>query len=295
MSASASSSSRPWRGLVVVRVVGDDLDAQPLQAPSQRPGDGTETDQACRPPRHLPRPEPLVGDRAVAKHLARPDIRVGGQQVAGGPEKQGERHFRDGVGVAAGGVEHRDARTRWRRRRRRCSGRRGSRRWPAAAGRTPGRSPNHSRRQAHPRSPTRRVRPAARRCRSEAASARSTGRRPRRQARAACRNRDHAMEPSPGPEVASRLIMLAYGDPRVSQRASQSASTSAPPPSKPWPPTRTVAWWPGHEFLTGSGCLPPTASSTTPTRRGGGARWPPWPNSAGPTRSPSRSRPWCRR
>ena len=126
-------------GLVVVRVVGDDLDAQPLQAPSQRPGDGAETDQPGRLPRHLPRPEPLVGDRAVAKHLALPHIRVGGQQVAGGREKQGERHFGDGVGVAAGGVEHRDARARWRRRRRRCSGRRGSRRWPEAAGRTPGR------------------------------------------------------------------------------------------------------------------------------------------------------------
>ena len=97
-------------GLVVVRVVGDDLHAQPLQPPSQRPADRAEPDQPGGLPGDLPGPEPLVGDRAVAKHLAGPDIRVGGQQVAGRREQQGERHLGDGVGVAARGVQHRDAR-----------------------------------------------------------------------------------------------------------------------------------------------------------------------------------------
>src|SRR6476660_1526590 len=31
---------------------------------------------------------------------------------------------------------------------------------------------------------------------------------------------------------------------------------------------RMAGWWPGHEFRTSSGCLPPTVLSTTPTRRG---------------------------
>ena len=126
-------------GLVVVRVVRDDVEPESFETPLQGPGDGAEPDQAGGLPGHLPRPEPLVGDRAVAKRLARPDIRVGGYQVAGGREKQGDRHLGDGVGIAAGGVEHRDAR---------FGGTgdvdvvrvaAGRRRWPAAASRIPGR------------------------------------------------------------------------------------------------------------------------------------------------------------
>ena len=51
--------------------------------------------------------EPLVGDGAVAKHLAGPDIRVGGQHVTGGREQQRDGHLGDRVGVAARRVQHR--------------------------------------------------------------------------------------------------------------------------------------------------------------------------------------------
>ena len=57
-------------GLVVVRVVGDDRDAESSQPPSQRPADGAETHQAGRLSGDLTAAEPLVGDRSVAKHLA---------------------------------------------------------------------------------------------------------------------------------------------------------------------------------------------------------------------------------
>ena len=73
--------------LVVVRVIGNDVDAQPRQSPPQRASDRAETDQACCSSRHLPRPESLVGERAVAKYLALSDIRVGAQHVAGGREE----------------------------------------------------------------------------------------------------------------------------------------------------------------------------------------------------------------
>ncbi len=58
--------------------------------------------------RHLPRPETLVGNRAVAKHLAGPDVGVGANQMTGGGEQQGDRHLGDRVGVAARRVQHRD-------------------------------------------------------------------------------------------------------------------------------------------------------------------------------------------
>ena len=136
-----------------------------------------------RSPRHLPRPEPLIGDGAVAKHLARPDIRVGGQHVAGDREEQGECHLGDGVGIAARGVEHRDARR---------GGAGDVDVVRVAAGGRDGPQRQVEYRAAHRitlhdkhirvlrRRP---ARPAARRCRSAAASARSTGRRPRRPAR----------------------------------------------------------------------------------------------------------------
>ena len=110
MSASASSSSRLWRASSLYGSQAMTLTPEPFEAPLQCPGDGAEPDEACGLSGHLPRPEPLVGDRAVAKRLARPHIRVGRQQVAGGPEEQRDRHLGDGVGIAAGRVQHRDAR-----------------------------------------------------------------------------------------------------------------------------------------------------------------------------------------
>ena len=95
-------------GLVVVRVVGDDRDAQPGQPPPQRPADGAEAHQAGRSPGDFAGAEPLVGDGSVAKHLAGPHIRVGGQQVTGGREQQRDGHLGDRVGVAARGVQNRD-------------------------------------------------------------------------------------------------------------------------------------------------------------------------------------------
>ena len=59
--------------------------------------------------RHLPGPEPLVGDRAVAEHLAGAHVVVGGEEVTGDGEQQTDRQLGHAVGVAAGRVEHRDA------------------------------------------------------------------------------------------------------------------------------------------------------------------------------------------
>ena len=94
-------------GLGVERVVGDDRDAEPLQPPPQRQPDRAEADQSGRSPRDFVCAEPLVGDGAVAKHLAGPDVRVGGQHVTGGREQQRNGHLGDRVGVAARGVQHR--------------------------------------------------------------------------------------------------------------------------------------------------------------------------------------------
>ena len=97
-------------GLVVVRVVGDDRHAEPLQPPPQGTRDGAEAHQPRGSAGDLPCPESLVGNGAVAKHLPGSDIRVGGQHVAGGGEQQCDRHFRDRIGVAPGCVQHRYAR-----------------------------------------------------------------------------------------------------------------------------------------------------------------------------------------
>ena len=83
--------------------------AQPGQPPLQRAADGTETHQPGGAPGEFGAPEPLIGDGAVAKHLPGPDVGVGGQQVTGGREQQGDRHLGDRVGVAARRVQHRDA------------------------------------------------------------------------------------------------------------------------------------------------------------------------------------------
>ena len=96
-------------GFVVVRVVRDDPHAQPGQPPPQRPADGAEAHQPGGESGDLPAAEPLIGDAAVAKHVAAADIRVGGQQVAGGGQQQRHRHLGDRVGVAGRGVQHRDA------------------------------------------------------------------------------------------------------------------------------------------------------------------------------------------
>ena len=144
------------------------------------------TSPAVRPASSA-RPEPLVGDGAVAKHLAGPDVRVGGQQVTGGREQQGERHLGDGVGVAARRVEHRDPGVR---RARDVDVVR------VAAGRGDG-----PQRQFEHRAATESLSTTSTSAVSRAeplgqllgavdpqrASARSTGRRPRRRARAACR------------------------------------------------------------------------------------------------------------
>ncbi len=72
--------------------------------------DRAEAHEPGRQPRDLPGPEALVGDGAVAEHLAGADVRVGGQHVASGRKEQGDRHLGDRVGVAAGRMQHRDAR-----------------------------------------------------------------------------------------------------------------------------------------------------------------------------------------
>ena len=219
MSASVEQLLEAVAGLVVVGVVGDDRDAQPRQPPPQRPADGAQAHQACGSPGDFAAAEPLIGDGAVAKHLAGPDIGVGGQQVAGGREQQRDGHLGDGVGIAARRVQNRDPRRPLRRQCRRCWDHRGWTRSPAAGARTPARRPNRIPPQQHRRLLRWHARPAARRCRSATASCRSTGRRPHRPAGAACRNPARAAGPSPGHAVSgSRLPMLAYGDARVTRR-----------------------------------------------------------------------------
>jgi xylulokinase len=95
-------------GLVVVRVAGDDVQAQTGKPPLDRLTDRAEADQPGGAPGDLPGPEALVGNGAVAKHVAGPHISVGGQQVPGGGQQQRYRHLGDRVGVAGRGVQHRN-------------------------------------------------------------------------------------------------------------------------------------------------------------------------------------------
>ena len=83
--------------------------AEPLEPPSRRPPDGAEADEARRPAGDLPAAEALVRDRAVPVHLARAHVPVGGHEVPGDGEQQGDGHLGDAVGVAAGRAQHRDA------------------------------------------------------------------------------------------------------------------------------------------------------------------------------------------
>ena len=122
-------------GVGRVRVVRDDAHAEPLEPPLRRPADRAEPDDADGAARELPGPEALVGDRAVAPDLALAHVRVGPDDAAVHREEQPDGDLGHGVGVAARGAQHRDARGRWRRGCRRWSGRRGTSR-----SRTSGRS-----------------------------------------------------------------------------------------------------------------------------------------------------------
>ena len=109
MSACLEQLVEAVAGLVVVRVVGDDRDAEPGQPPPQGPADGAEAHQARRPPGDLAAAEPLVGDGAVAKHLAGADIGVGGAARDGWPRTAARRPSRRprrhcGPGVCRTGI-----------------------------------------------------------------------------------------------------------------------------------------------------------------------------------------------
>ena len=98
------------RGVVGVRVVGDDAHAEPFEPPLRGAADRAEADEARGPPRELPRPEPLVGDRAVAVDLALAHVEVGAHDAAVHREQQRDGELGDGVGVAARRPQHGDAR-----------------------------------------------------------------------------------------------------------------------------------------------------------------------------------------
>ena len=57
--------------------------AEALEPPPHGPADGAEADQPGGPARQLPGPEALVGDRAVAVHLALAHVAVGGHDAGG--------------------------------------------------------------------------------------------------------------------------------------------------------------------------------------------------------------------
>ena len=63
----------------------------PRSATSARAPDGTEADDAGGAPRDLPRAVALVGDRAVAVHLALAHIGVGGHDACGSPRTAARR------------------------------------------------------------------------------------------------------------------------------------------------------------------------------------------------------------
>ena len=110
-------------GLVVVRVVGDDRDAQSGQPPSQRPADGAETHQAGRPAGDLTAAEALVGDRSVAKHLAGPTSASAGSKWRVAANSSATAISATASALRPGVCRTRESR-RWRRRCRRCSGHR---------------------------------------------------------------------------------------------------------------------------------------------------------------------------
>src|SRR5206468_10223629 len=70
---------------------------------------GAETDEPGGLSGQLPRAEALVGDGAVGENALGAHVVVGGQDVAGGGEEQGDGELGDGVGVAPRRVEHGDA------------------------------------------------------------------------------------------------------------------------------------------------------------------------------------------
>ncbi|CFR82214.1 Uncharacterised protein [Mycobacterium tuberculosis] len=96
-------------GVVAVRIVRDDPQAQPGQPPAHRATDGTQAHQPGSQPGDFGTAEPLIGDGAVAKDVAGPHICVRGNQVPGDGQQQGHRHLGDSVGVASRGVQHRYA------------------------------------------------------------------------------------------------------------------------------------------------------------------------------------------
>ena len=91
-----------------------------------------QADEAGGAAGELPAAEALVGDRAVAVHLALAHVAVGGHEVAGDGEQQADGQLGHAVGVAARAPGAPGCPWRWRRRRRRWWGRRGSSRWPRA-------------------------------------------------------------------------------------------------------------------------------------------------------------------
>ena len=112
--------------------------AEALEAPLRRPADRAEPDDARGPARELPRPVALVGDRAaaVARRRARRGRRARCQRFTA--KSSATVISATASALRPGRPQHRDARLRWRRRCRRCWGRPGTSRWPAAAGRSTG-------------------------------------------------------------------------------------------------------------------------------------------------------------
>ena len=80
-----------------------------LEAPLRGPAHRAEADDAGGPPGDLPGAVALVGDGAVVEDRAGAHVAVAGDDVAGDGEEQGDGHLGDAVGVAARGVQHRDA------------------------------------------------------------------------------------------------------------------------------------------------------------------------------------------
>ena len=96
-------------GVVGERVAGDHAHAEALEAPAGGPADGAQPDEAGGAAGELPAAEALVGDRAVAVHLALAHVAVGGDEVAGDGEQEADGELGHAVGVAPGRPQHGDA------------------------------------------------------------------------------------------------------------------------------------------------------------------------------------------
>ena len=93
-----------------VRVVGDDVHAETLEAPLHRVPHCAEADDARGLARVLPGAVALIGDRAAAVRVAGSHVAIGGHEPPGRGEEERNCDLRHRVGVAARSAQHRDPR-----------------------------------------------------------------------------------------------------------------------------------------------------------------------------------------